>query len=155
MVNESFSIKGYVTVSVIRAKTGKEEIICNMKDNLLTTVGRDWIHGQVYESGTTDEAKYIGLSSNSDSPAAGDTSLTGEISTNGLQRAAGTVTHVAGTNTTTIFNQFTASGSFTAVQKTALFTAISSGTMVHENTFPAVNMESGDLLNCTWSIIGS
>jgi uncharacterized membrane protein len=150
-MNEAVGIKGTVTVQVKRAD-GNVEIVSKDVPNLVTTAGRDWIHGQVYNSGTTDEALYIALTVNSDVPAAGDTQLTGEISTGGLERAAGSVTHTAGTNTTSIAKTFTASGTHTAVQKSGLFTASTSGTMVHENSFSSVNLTNGDQLTITWTI---
>ena len=151
MVNEDMKIKGLVTVEIVRVD-GTREILAENKPNLLTNSGRDWIHGQVYNTGTTNQAKYIGLTTDAGAANAADTTLTGEISTNGLTRVAGTPSHSGGTNTTTITAAFTAAGSFTAVQKTALFTQVSGGTMVHENTFTSVNMQSGDVLNVTWTI---
>ena len=61
-------------------------------------------------------------------PAAANTTFTGEISTNGLARIeATTKTHSAGTNSTTIEHTFTASGAFTSVLASALFNAASVG----------------------------
>ena len=151
-MKEIIPIVGRVTVKVKRAKTGETEVICDRKENLLTTGGRDWIHGQVYDEGTTDEAKYIALTSNSDAASAADTVVTGEITTGGLARAAGTYDHTASGNETTITKTFTSSGSHTGVQKAGLLTASSSGTLVHENTFSSVNLESSDELTVTWTI---
>lgn len=151
-MNESMKIKGLVTVSVKRSD-GTEEVICKDNPNLLTTAGLDWIHGQVYSSGTTDEAKYIALSMNSGGASAAHTSVADEIVSGGLERAAGTVTHTPGSTTTTITKMFTSSGSFTGVQLCGLLTASSGGTLVHENTFnTSVNLESGDQLTVSWSI---
>jgi len=150
-MEESMKITGLVTISVKRAN-GTEELICKDNPNLLTTAGRDWIHGQVYNAGTTDEAKYIALSTDSNGSSTAHTSVAGEIVTNGLERAAGTVTHVAGTNSTTISNIFTSNGSFTGVQLVGLLTASSSGTLVHENTFTPVNLEQYDQLTISWQL---
>lgn len=151
-MNEVFKIKGLVTVSIKRAN-GTVELICRDNPNLLTTAGKDWIHGQIYSSGTTDEAKYIALSSNTGGSSAAHTSVAGEIvDANGLARAAGTVTHTPGTSITTISKTFTASGTYTAVQLCGLLTATSVGTLVHENTFTPVNLESADQLTISWTI---
>lgn len=150
-MNENIKIIGKVTVSVKRSN-GSEEIICKDNPNLLTTAGRDWIHGQVYNSGTTDEAKYIALSSDTNGASASHTSVAGEIVSGGLERAAGTVAHIAGTNTTTITKLFIATGTLSGVQLCGLLTASSLGTLVHENTFNPVNLEDGDQLTIFWTI---
>ena len=151
-MKNKIAIKGLVTVEVFRAQTGKREVICKDKPNLLTSAGRDWIHNQLYTAGTTDEALYIAVSSDTGGVSSAHTSLAGEIVTNGLERAAGTPSHTAGTPTTTITKTFIAGGSFTAVQLTGLLTASSGGTLVHENTFSSVNLGLNDQLTVTWTI---
>jgi hypothetical protein len=152
-MNESMDIKGYVTVTVKRAKTGKEEVICDEKPNLLTTAGRDWIHGQLYASGVAEQAKYIALSSNTGGASAAHTSVAGEIVAGGLERGTGTVTHTATTNTTVISNVFTATTTILDVQLSGLLTAASVGTLVHENTFTVpVSLEDQDQLTVRWTI---
>ena len=129
--------------------------ITENKHNLLTNGGRDFIHAQAYTNvaAGTQGSRCIAVSTDAGAPAAGDTTLTGEISTNGLQRAnATTNTHSAGTNTSTLGITFTASGTHTSVQKTALFNATSSGIMTHENTFTPVTLASADSLQVTWTL---
>lgn len=132
-----------------------EEIICFEKPNLLTDAGRDKAHAQIYTNTSAGArgAGFIALTVNTDAPADGDTDLTGEISTNGLERAdASTKTHSAGTNSTTISHVFTASGTHTAVQKAALFDAASTGVVYHVNTFTATTLISSDTLTVTWTL---
>ena len=153
-MEDSMNIRGYVTV-IKNAGKSNEEIICMNKPNLLTNSGRDWMHAQVYTntSAGTRGAGYIALTTNTGAPAATDTTLTGEITTNGLARAdASTKTHSSGTNSTTIQHTFTASGTHTAVQKAALFNAASSGYMAHVNTFTPVTLQSSDTLQVTWTV---
>lgn len=150
-MNENLKFKGMVSVDVIRAN-GNVENVCLDKDNLLTTAGRDWIHAQLYNTGSTDAAKYIALTSNAVAPDVGDTVLADEITTGGFARAVGTVEHTAGTNVTTIVKEFTSSAVFSNVQKAGLFTAASVGILVHENIFPAVNIQPDDILRITWTI---
>jgi hypothetical protein len=60
--------------------------------NLRTNAGVTWQEGQM--AGTTAAvANYIALSSTAITPSVSDTSLSGEITTNGLGRATGTVTY--------------------------------------------------------------
>lgn len=127
-------------------------------DNLLTNDGRDKIHVDMYTTTSKSGSgfNYIGLSENVSAPNASDTSLTGEITTNGLARIQATTrSHTTGTNTSTIQHTFTASGAFTAVQKAALFNDAGppvNGTMGHENTFTSVALQTNDQLQVSWTI---
>ena len=149
------TIHGYMSVYLKRAGTTNWIPITEHKHNLLTNGGRDFIHNQAYTnvSAGTQGSRYIAVTTDSGAPAAGDTTLTGEISTNGLARAAATTnTHSNGTNTSTLGITFTATGAHTSVQKSALFNASSSGTMTHENTFTAVTLATNDQLQVTWTL---
>ena len=135
----------------------KKTILAFWKHNLLNTDGRDFLHAQGYvesAANTTIGAQYIALTTDSGAASAGNTTLTSEISTNGLQRAqATTITHTDNTNTTTLAKTFTASGTHTAVHRSGLFNASSSGIMVHEAVFSSdATLVSGDTLTVTWTI---
>lgn len=147
---DSMSARGYVVVSVVRQNI---EIYHYEDHNLITNAGLDFISAQIGSTSTgSNGANYIALSSDTTAPAATDTTLSGEISGSGLDRAQGTYSHTAGTNTFTVQKIFTASGTVSAIQKTGLFTASSGGTMMAENTFSSVNLISGDQLTLTWTI---
>lgn len=149
-LTEVVSAKGTVSVSVLR---NGNEIYYYESHNLITNTGKDFISTQLGStSPVTNGANYIALSSDSTAPAATDTTLTGEISGSGLGRAQGTYSHTVGTNTFTVQEAFTASGTVSGIQKTGLFTASSGGTMMAENTFSSVNLLSGDQLTITWTI---
>lgn len=131
------------------------EILCQDKTNLLTNTGRDFIHNQAYTntSAGTRGSGFVAVSADAGNPAAGDTSLTGEITTGGLARAdADTKQHVNGTNTTLIEHTFTASAIHTGVRRVMLFNAASGGTGTHSNTFTAANLEIGDTLKVSGTI---
>ena len=136
----------------------KKKYLAFWKHNLLTNGGRDQMHSQVYNetnaTNTERGAGYIAVSADSGAPAAGDTTLTGEIASGGLSRAdATTNTHTTGTNTTTLAKTFTASATHTAVHKSATFDAASTGNMVHEAAFSAdATLQSGDTLTVTWTL---
>lgn len=147
-MDDFIKIKGLVTVDVIRVD-GTVEHICKDNPNLLTTVGRDWVHSRLYTNISTF-ATYIAVSSNAVAPDVSDTVLTGEISGNGLSRALGTVTHVAGSTTTLITYTFDSLGIFTNIQKAGLFTDATTGILVNENSFPTLNLISGDQLVINW-----
>lgn len=150
VLSDSIEPEGYVVVSVVRAGT---KIYHFEDNNLITNAGKDFISAQIGSTApSANGANYIALSSDSTAPAATDTTLAGEISGSGLDRAQGTYSHTAGTNTFTVQKTFTATGTVSSVQKTGLFTAGSSGTIMAENTFTSVNLLSGDQLTITWTI---
>ncbi len=135
----------------------KKKILAFWKHNLLNTDGRDFLHAQGYvetAANTTIGAQYIAVTADSGSASAGNTTLTGEISSGGLGRAqATTITHTDNTNTTTLAKTFTASATHTAVHRSGLFNATSSGIMVHEAVFASdATLVSGDTLTVTWTI---
>jgi hypothetical protein len=143
----------FLHMRVKRAATGEWEDKgwCH---NIITNGGRDYLHTQGYITpASTAVFQYIAVSSSTATPTATDTTLASEITTSGLARAVATTdSHSAGTNTSTVGITFTASGTLTAVQLGALFTASSSGTMANEATFSSTNLVSGDQLQLTWTI---
>jgi len=134
--------------------------------NLITAGGIDWLMCSMSRSKTlcSTLATQIALTSTAITPAVLDCAsgssactLAGEITTGGLNRQAGTFTPTndslnAATSTYTLAKTFTATGTFTNVQASGIFTKASSGTMVFENTFSATNMISGDTLAVTWTV---
>jgi hypothetical protein len=150
-------IHGYLTVKVRRAEDNGYsdwETIVQDKHNLLTNAGRDWMHAQVYTNAAagTRGSGFIALTETAITPAASNTTLSGEITTNGLARADATESHSAGTNSSTIQHTFTASAAFSTVQGSALFNASSAGTMTHINTFTSTALANGDQLQVTWTL---
>src|SRR4030095_6036592 len=149
-------LHGYLS-AVVRKTDGTIKQLAFMKHNLLTDAGRDWMHAQVYTNASagTRGAGFIASTESSITPAAANTTLTGEIATNGLARAdATTKTHSAGTNSTTIEHTFTATGSFTSVLASALFNASSTGTMPHIANFSTGSgtLAANDTLKITWTL---
>lgn len=122
--------------------------------NQITNAGRDFLHQQGYQTSGlgANGLNYIALTNTNVTPAAGDTTLSGEIVANGLSRTQGVVAHSAGTNTTTIANTFTCATAPQAAQAAALFTASSSGTMNHELNFTQRSLQIGDQLVVTYTI---
>jgi len=120
--------------------------------NLVTNAGFDLISSAVSNTATQPAAcNYIAVTNTAITPAAGDTTLSGEISSNGLTRAQGTYAHTNGTQTYTVSKVFTATGT-QASQATGLFNASSVGTMCYEATYTQVTVNSGDTLTVTWTV---
>lgn len=102
--------------------------------------------------------RFMALTTDSGAASAADTVLASEITTNGLQRALATYAHTQGASTFTLQVVFTASGTFTAVQKMGLFTCLSSAgadPMIFEDVFSSTNLLSGDTLTVTDTITPS
>lgn len=158
--HEGLKLDGRTTVQVRRWNKETESYgewfdVCRDKHNLITDAGQDFFAAQCLTntSAGTRGAGFIALTENGTAPAVTDTTLTSEITTNGLARAdATTKTHSAGTDTTVIEHTFTASASFSTVQKSGLFNASSSGTMFAENTFTSTALATNDQIKVTWTI---
>lgn len=134
-------------------KTSYELLSEDESWNLITNAGRDFLHQQGYATSGlgANGLNYIALSNDTVTETSSSTTLSNEITLNGLGRAQGTVAHTAGTNTTTVAFTFTATGA-QAAQKAALFTASSSGTMNHVLGFTQRSLQSGDTLTVTFTI---
>ena len=102
--------------------------------------------------------KYIALSTSTLTPAAGDTTLTGETAASGMGRALGTVggytapSVLDGAASNTVSKVFTASGTITIVSA-ALFDAASLGNLfVEANLSSSAILNNGDTLTITWTV---
>lgn len=159
-LNQTLGIDGYTTVQVRHWNPetnsyGDWIYLSKDKHNLITDAGQDFFAAQCLTntSAGTRGAGFIALTENGTAPAVTDTTLTAEITTNGLERAdATTKTHSAGTDDTVIEHTFTAAASFSTVQKSGLFNASSSGTMFAENTFTSTALATNDQIKVTWTI---
>lgn len=132
-------------------KVDDDEMVFNQKTN----VGIVQLHLQGYgKTGlATVGTNWIALTNTAITPGAGDTTLSGEITTNGLGRTQGTVTLPTGSGTqTTVDNTFTCATAAQAAQAAALFNASSSGVMNHELTFTQRSLQVGDTLETTYTI---
>lgn len=121
--------------------------------NVITTVGRDFIHTQSYGTSPAGNGlNYIALSNDTLTETSASTVLSNEITTNGLGRAQGTVAHTTAATTTTVDHTFTATGA-QSCQKAALFTAASVGIMNHALGFTQRALAaSGDTVQLTFTL---
>lgn len=103
---------------------------------------------------------YIALSTSTLTPAAGDTTLSGETSATGLARALGTVGGYSapgaldGAASYTVSKTFTnSSGGSVTINSAALFDASSSGNLfVEGNLSSSAVLANGDQLIVTWTV---
>jgi hypothetical protein len=132
--------------------------------NQLTDTGIQFLNQQGYQGPGAGQGSYtvatnglnwIGLTNTAISPSHTDTSLSGEITTNGLSRAQGTVSYVGYSSyQTTVTYTFTATGT-QSCQAAALFTLAGppiAGIMNHELTFTQRSLINGDTLAVTYTI---
>jgi hypothetical protein len=149
------TVHGFLTANVYK-KDGTHKQLADFKHNVLTQDGRDVMHSNCYTNTTTGTRgfNYIASTESTITPAATDTALTGEITTNGLGRAFGTAVHTDNSNSSTVENTFTATGSFTDVKASAIFNAASGITMGHIANFSSGSgtLISGDTLKITWTL---
>lgn len=124
--------------------------------NIVTNAGLNWLADQMSKTtapSDTGQCNWIALTTSAFTPGAGDTTLSGEMTTLGMSRTKGTYTHSANATTYTIANIFTATGTVTALQAGGVFTASTGGTMCFEDTFtPATLTQSGDTISVTWVV---
>ncbi len=150
---ESDAIEAYDEVNVKIVRDGVV-IYDETQHNLITTAGVDWISRAIGgAAGAAPGAQYIALTNDTTACGVGNTTLANEITgAGGLARALGTYAHTNGTATYTIQKQFTATATFGAVQKSALFTAAAAGVELACNTFSSANLINGDQITVTWTI---
>lgn len=130
-------------------KVDEDEQVFNVK----TTAGIDFLFVQGYSITTgANGLNYIALSNDALTENTASTTLSNEISTNGLSRAQGTYAHTNGQSTATIDKTFTCATGAQAAQKSALFSAASTGTMNHVLAFTQRSLQVGDTLQVTYTI---
>lgn len=125
-----------------------------------TNAGIDAIAGQVLGTAAQPAAfNYVALTADTGAPAAGDTTLTGEIATasGGLIRKQATYAHTNGTSTATLTVTYTANSNDrlpVTVAKIGVFNAVSSGTLGFESLLSSTVTisASGDQLTITDTI---
>ena len=154
LIENSSEISGFVTVIKNKGRVD-EQIIQIDKPNLLTLGGRDFFHAQDYTntSAGTKGGNAIALSDEGTDPVDTDTTLVGEITSDGLTRVqASTISHIVGTNITTLEEVFTATAIFSNIHKSGLFNQDTiGGQMTHAREFDAdVDLQIGDTLTITW-----
>lgn len=146
------SLKPNQVHAMIIRKDGTREDL-GVTNNLRTTAGLNWQADVMGNATQPVSARWVGVTTNATAPAAGDTTLTGEIASGGLSRVLGTYAHTEDATSYTITANWTASATHTAVAKAGLFNASSSGTMAFETLLNATaTLASGDQLQVTWTV---
>ena len=142
-----------VCTSVRRVDGSIQSLGCS--HNLLMDAGRNAIKNELGVGGTVAAFNYIALCNAAlgcPAPAVSDTTLSNEFATNGLTRALGTYTSLAGNGNWSIAKTFTATADNVVTNKTGLFNQSTTGTMLAENTFTTVTLMTNDQLTINWTI---
>lgn len=131
----------------------------NLKTNTAVTFFAQQCYGGNASGATapvTTGVNFMGLSTDATAPGVTDTTMAGEATTNGLGRAQATTTigtASGGSVTVTITYTWTDTTATTSnVQKGAVFTAVSAGTMGHEYTFTSTTLAVNDQIQTTLTI---
>jgi len=125
-----------------------------VKYNLITNVGRAFIHKQSYGTAGlgTCGLNFIALSNDPLTETATSTVLSNEITLNGLGRAQGAVTLATGAGVSTVIDKtFTATGAQSA-QKCAFFDLVAAGTINHILAFTQRALVATDTLQVTGTL---
>lgn len=152
--------------------------LVSVTPNLRTNVGIDFVADSLSgPSGAGGVADYIGLSNNTATPAAGDSSATvpwssaqaadaaasgttGEYTAVGLARKQATYAHTGSATSYTMTATWTATGAITSVRLAGLFGGSAKTTQGNsannklflENTFTATTLANTDQLSLTWTV---
>lgn len=153
--------------TLIPSKRNRLDVVITRADGSIETIGAsynsrvdagaNW-QAQLMGSAAGNPAAYLALSGTTLTIAKGDTTLSGEISTSGLGRAAATYGSYSAPSTLNGAASFQMTKTFTAtgtqtVNSAALFNAASVGTMfVEANLASAATLNSGDSLAITWTV---
>lgn len=111
--------------------------------------------GLLISPGGLSAIRFIGLTTNASAASASNTTLTGEITSNGADRALATYAHTFGNSTLTLTKAFSITGTHTAIHRAGAFTALTAAgadPMIYETVLNAdATVVNGDTLTVTWT----
>jgi len=148
---------GYNRIKIARIING-ECVLVSENTNARTNSGALW-QASVMGSTAGTPANFIALSGTVLSPAMGDTTLPGEITTNGLARVQATYQNyiapsiLSGSASYDLAVTFTCTANGILVSSAATFNVISGGSLFTEaNLSPALTLNNGDQIVLVWTI---
>lgn len=160
-----FVASAYVGWTVVAEESTNAPVSANIGSNTTSVLTVDAWRNADDSAGTTPGAtanyaiyptvrpRFMGITEDSGAGAAGDTVLTGEITTGGCARALTTYAHTAAAATLTLSKTFSVTGTFPAIHRMGLFSAsntTAAGVLIFESVLNAnANVVSGDSLAIT------
>lgn len=144
---------------------GRFKLVCHDKDgnllwdtgfikNTITNASFAVLSGLAGNTGSQVAFTYLALGTSTTAPAASQTALGGEITTDGLERASATISRVTTTQTNDTLQldyTWTASGSQT-VEEVGVFNDASAGTMLCRGLTTTKSLSSGNILGVVYQI---
>lgn len=146
MINDTFAMKGDLTITVKDAATGTIKDQRELK-NLVVTAGKGFIASRM-AAASASVMGWIAVGTDSTAAAVGNTTLGAEVARVATTVSGGTVS----TNTVTYVSTFPAGTGTGALVEAGIFNASSSGTLLSRTVFSVVNKGSADEMTITWVI---
>lgn len=115
-------------------------------DNLVVTVGKNWIAGSLLDTGDPAVMSHMAVGSGTTAPVIGDTTLETEEARVALSSTSNT------DNKTTFSATFDPGVGTAILTEAAIFNAASNGTMLARVTFAAIAKNANDTLSIAWDI---
>lgn len=135
-------------------KNGKLKYDTGFIKNTITNASFAVLSGLAGATGAQTAFTYLAVGTSNTAPAASQTALQAEISTNGLSRAAATVSRVTTTQTNDTLQLvlvFSVSGTST-VEEAGIFNANSAGVMLGRALTTSRSVVNGDTLTVTYQV---
>lgn len=142
MLNEQIKATGRLRIE-IRDQFGAVKDTREI-DNLVVTVGKNWIASRM--TATPTAMSHMAVGTSSASPAIGDTTLGSESARVALDSQSTT------NNVTTYTATFPAGTGTGALVEAGLFNNASGGTMLARTTYAVVNKGAADAMTVTWTV---
>lgn len=152
MIHEPAAVEGRVQLEC-RRSDGSLKWTTGWIKNVFTNAGKAQA-ALLYGDSAAVPFTFLAVGTSSTAASATDTTLVAEITTNGLERAAGTVSRVTTTTTNDTFQitkTWTATGTV-AVEEVGVFNAASAGTMGNRALTGTKTVNSGETLTGTYQV---
>jgi hypothetical protein len=146
MINDTFAMKGDLTITVKDAATGTIKDQRELK-NLVVTAGKGFIASRM-AAASASVMGWIAVGTDSTAAAVGNTTLGTELARVATTVSGGTVS----TNTVTYVSTFPAGTGTGALVEAGIFNASSAGTLLSRTVFSVVNKGAADEMTITWVI---
>jgi hypothetical protein len=146
MINDTFAMKGDLTITVKDAATGTIKDQRELK-NLVVTAGKGFIASRM-AAASASVMGWIAVGTDSTAAAVGNTALGTEVARVTTTVSGGTVS----TNTVTYVSTFPAGTGTGALVEAGIFNASSAGTLLSRTVFSVVNKGAADEMTITWVI---
>ena len=146
-IQNSISYNSQVCIS-------KNNNLIECSSNVLTTAGANVIRDTLGEGTSFGAFDYVGLcnaTAGCVAAAAGSTTLENEYALGGLERSQGSYVS-NGNGNWSVGETFTATADNLLTNKTGIFNQSSGGTLLAENTFTLVTLQTNDQLTINWTI---